>query len=326
MNEEINKVEDESIEVFLKSLIDYAGLFPPARLPLDEAINNYISYKESADSWMLGTFIIPTGSLEDLELALTKLPSEVPLFLSVTGMKHDQFHDCVIGFDAELKKIACFRDRYGQKVQIEAFELPMPLAVPKLEELELLSEMAKTENLKLFTEVTIPDSHDWEAKLLETLDVFAAHNAAADHPLGVKLRTGGLEAKMFPSPEKVAVFIKGCAERKMPLKFTAGLHHPIRMYREEVQTKMHGFLNVFTAGIFAYAHNLEKATLVEILEDEQPVHFKFKDQELSWENVKVNAAEISRYRRLLFSYGSCSFDEPCDELKELNFLKEAYRC
>ena len=32
----------ESLRAFMEGLIDYAGLFPPAELPLNEAINEYI--------------------------------------------------------------------------------------------------------------------------------------------------------------------------------------------------------------------------------------------------------------------------------------------
>lgn len=320
MNEGYQNVKNGSIKAFMNGLIDYAGLFPPARLPLDQAINNFLNYQQCDDSWMLGTFIIPAESLKDLEQLVTKLQSHKQLQLSVTGGKSESFDNCLASFEADLQKIAHFRHMHGQKVKIEVFELPLPLAVPQLEELRILAELAKTEKVKLFTEVTMSESEDWEAQLIRTLDVFEAQNTTDENPIGVKLRTGGLEAKMFPSPVKTAVFIKGCAERKLPLKFTAGLHHPIRMYRDEVQTKMHGFINVFTAGILGYARDFDKDLIAEILEDEQPDHFKFRDTELLWKDFEVYAAEIANNRSLLFSYGSCSFDEPRDELRKLNFL------
>src|SRR5262249_54512590 len=63
-----------------------------------------------------------------------------------------------------------------------------------------------------------------------------------------KLRCGGLEASTFPSVEQVSAAIAACRDASVPLKFTAGLHHPIRHFSGEVQTKMHGFINVFVAG------------------------------------------------------------------------------
>ena len=41
----------ESLRAFMKGLIDYAGLFPPAKLPLDEAIDDYIIHLKGENSW-----------------------------------------------------------------------------------------------------------------------------------------------------------------------------------------------------------------------------------------------------------------------------------
>jgi hypothetical protein len=43
----------------LTGLIDYAGLFPPAKLSLDQAIRNYAAYRQCPERWMLGKFVIP---------------------------------------------------------------------------------------------------------------------------------------------------------------------------------------------------------------------------------------------------------------------------
>ena len=55
-----------TLRALLTRLIDYAGLFPPARLPLDQALRNYADYRQSADNWMLGRFIIPAIRLQEL--------------------------------------------------------------------------------------------------------------------------------------------------------------------------------------------------------------------------------------------------------------------
>ena len=51
----------------MDGLIDYAGLFPPADLPLNEAIDEYISHIKSNNSKMLSRFIIHTSKLNDLD-------------------------------------------------------------------------------------------------------------------------------------------------------------------------------------------------------------------------------------------------------------------
>jgi hypothetical protein len=42
-------------------LIDYAGVFPPAALPLEQALANYERYRASPEAWMLGRFVLPVG-------------------------------------------------------------------------------------------------------------------------------------------------------------------------------------------------------------------------------------------------------------------------
>jgi hypothetical protein len=55
-----------SAKAFLGQLIDYAGLFPPAGLPLEEAIANYGRYRTASEAWMLARFIVPVSKLSDL--------------------------------------------------------------------------------------------------------------------------------------------------------------------------------------------------------------------------------------------------------------------
>src|SRR5690625_2031956 len=75
--------------------------------------------------------------------------------------------------------------------------------------------------------------------------VQSANNGGANFGLGI--RAGGLSAELFPSPSDTARFIRTCLEYEIPFKATAGLHHPIRHYRPEMDVMMHGFLNVMAA-------------------------------------------------------------------------------
>src|SRR5713101_4042837 len=55
------------VRVLLNRILDYAGLFPPAKLPLEDALRTYLRYrKESPHRWMLGRFVCPTARLPDL--------------------------------------------------------------------------------------------------------------------------------------------------------------------------------------------------------------------------------------------------------------------
>ena len=74
-----------SLQKIMNGLIDYAGLFPPAKLPLDQAITEYISHFSDQKKWMLGRFIIPISQLNDLEKFIPKFDNVGTLKLSVLG-------------------------------------------------------------------------------------------------------------------------------------------------------------------------------------------------------------------------------------------------
>ena len=96
--------------------------------------------------------------------------------------------------------------------------------------------------------------------------------------VGFKLRCGGLEASAFPSSEQVADALWHCLDAGIPFKATAGLHHPLPRFDAGVQARMHGFVNVFLAGVLAYARNLSVRQLRSLLEDDKPKHFSFSRQ------------------------------------------------
>ena len=48
----------KSLRALLTNLIDYAGLFPPAALSMQDAVRNYARYREGEHAWMLGKFVV----------------------------------------------------------------------------------------------------------------------------------------------------------------------------------------------------------------------------------------------------------------------------
>ncbi|WP_380026165.1 hypothetical protein [Effusibacillus consociatus] len=310
-----------SLRSFLEQLIDYAGLFPPASLPLEAAIHNFAAYRGSTDAWMLGRFIMPASRLAELDRYAPIFSAESPLACAVLGRKSENASACREGLRADLEQVAVFCNRHGEDVEVKVFELPLPPAPPERGLLETIATETGGLGLQTFCEVTVPFEDSWEQNMLTALDVIAAHNSAGEAVLGVKFRTGGVTAEAFPTPAQAAAVIVGCRDRRIELKFTAGLHHPIRMYRDEVGTRMHGFLNVFTAGMLAHVHNLDAAVTAEILADESPDSFSFTAEGLAWRDLTISVPEIARLRSTaLRSYGSCSFDEPRDDLRGLRIL------
>ena len=291
-----------SLRALLTNLIDYAGMFPPASLSLDESIRNYARYVKEPDAWILGRFICPAARLEELAPYVNEFFSEAsPLKLtsiSRTGTTARDFH----GFREEFAEIKAFEIDHDGRAKIESFEGKLPGGV---------AFAAAPKRRDLFFEAT-------ESTRESTNFVIQSVGIAGD---GFKLRTGGVEAKAFPRVDLIAFAIATCRDRKVPMKFTAGLHHPIRHFNSSVNTKMHGFINVFAAGVLAHALNLSEEQLIPILSDEDPASFKFDDDGLGWKDYRATIRQIEDARRgLVISYGSCSFDEPRDDLRSLGWL------
>jgi hypothetical protein len=58
----------ESLRALLTNLIDYAGLYPPAGLPLATVAENFERYRASPESWILNRLVLPHGKLDEVRL------------------------------------------------------------------------------------------------------------------------------------------------------------------------------------------------------------------------------------------------------------------
>ncbi len=302
------KWRENAVSHFMTELIDYAGLFPPASLPLPKAIRNYASYISGSDSWMLGPFVIPATQLNELEEYKSLFNTQYPLRLSVILTESKERV-------TELKRIEQFLHTYQDEGFIDSIEIKLSQDI-KPSFLEKLAE--DTNDFPVYCEVAGTNE-----QIQAQLDTIELVNNKSSKQLGVKMRMGGIHADLFPSAEKAAFVIHECQKRGLFIKFTAGLHHPIRQYRKEVETKMHGFVNVFTAALFAYNKGIDPKMIETILLDEDPSHFSFTPAGLSWRNKTISSEAINKARSLFaHSYGSCSFDEPREELGNLSIFHE----
>lgn len=57
-----------SLRELLTEVIDYAGLFPPAGLPLAEVTGNYRRYRLTPHAWLLNRLVLPGEKLREVEL------------------------------------------------------------------------------------------------------------------------------------------------------------------------------------------------------------------------------------------------------------------
>src|SRR5207249_509455 len=95
-----------SARAFFDEILDYAGLFPPAKLPLENAVQEF---HQAHTSRMLAGFVCPTTRLTDL-LALEKpRPEGWPFHVVALGRPPSQISEFVASVDADLRAIQDYR-------------------------------------------------------------------------------------------------------------------------------------------------------------------------------------------------------------------------
>jgi len=292
---------DGSLRALLEGLIDYAGLFPPAELDMERAVRKYIEYHDGEDVWMLARFVVPATQREEYLASLPENPE--PLALSVLA-RSDSIRE-----NASLLPADSFETR-----------LPVEFIAGRDERSfagwvnEARGELtaAGCPEAMLYLEAAPPEAMD---------AVIGGIALSGDHRIGYKIRTGGLEPEAFPPADELAAVVIACRDAGVPFKATAGLHHPIRHFDEDLGTRMHGFLNLFGGAALALEHGLDAAALTRILEDEDPRSWRFQDDALRWRELSAPAETVRRARRTLAtSFGSCSFDDPRKDLRALKLL------
>jgi hypothetical protein len=269
------------------SLVDYAGLFPPASLSMPKAVENYLRYRSSPEAWMLGRFIVPAARLDEFE-ALMEGHAPVPVS-ALAGSN----------LESDVERIS------SAKMKIDAIEIKGASAA------EIDTAVAQLRpGLTAYFEISD----------LALIPVVRKKGGRA------KIRMGGVTPEAFPSAEFVAQYLEKCAQTGTAFKATAGLHHPLRSFRPLTYSAdapsgwMFGFLNVFTAAIFA-RKGVGADELAQLLMAGSAHDIRFAAGEIEWHGHLASEREITASRRdFAISFGSCSFEEPVEDLKILGLL------
>jgi hypothetical protein len=297
----------DSLRSLLRHIVDYAGLFPPARLDMQPAVENYAAYLHGDNDWMLGRLIVPVARFAEFESAAANhLPSTddaEPWRLSAITAEAAS-----AALTADLDCIAAFNDTHeaaaNGKAVVDVIELRAADAASIDRALDVLPD-------SLFPYFEIPAGADPRGMVA----------ALSGSDAGAKIRLGGLAADAFPDPSHVARFIHSCTTADVPFKATAGLHHPLRHRAAKPDVMMHGFLNVFIAAALAWRFEIDADTITQVLEETALEAFTIEAEHIGWQELRLDLAEIED-TRLAFavSYGSCSFDEPREDLQSLNLM------
>ncbi len=317
-----------SLRAFLARLIDYAGLFPPARLPLGAAVSEFAAYRQSADAWMLGRFICPAQRLAELDAFADLFAPEDPFPVSVLGSGGVDAETFRRAFRDDLRAAQAFEDRHADGVRADLLEVRLPDSVVEAGSDAVAAVLLRVSEAVEEEGVSFERMHfeagltgEWRETVSGTVDALARHNLTGGPPVGFKVRCGGVTPDAFPTPEHVAFVLATCRDARVPFKATAGLHHPVRHYDRSLGAMMHGFLNVFGAAVLAHAIDLSEAALRQVLRGESSKAFTFDESGFAFQDLSISTEQVARARdAFALSYGSCSFDEPREDLRAAGLL------
>ena len=289
-----------SIEKLTASIVDYAGLFPPAALDMGTAVARYAESRVGVGSWMLGSFVVPLQRCDAFEEAAEQHRSAGDSWSASVILTRDAVE--------EADRLRSLRDRWQGRIEIGSVEI-----APLRSRAHVASVAdALPRDLATFYEVQLGDEQADYLKAIAEVGGFA------------KVRAGGVDAAAFPNVLQVAEFLEQAESLGVPFKATAGLHHlmrgpqPITYESDSPSVWMHGYLNLLLAAALVHAGKARGSELVEVLSESCCEAFVIAPKSISWRDRVITLPEIERCRRAFFqSFGSCSFQEPLSELEEL---------
>lgn len=296
-----------SLRVLLGQVIDYAGLFAPASLDMMASVRNYSRYLDDPRRWALGRFVLPIARLDEFMNTQENVATDPWQLSGIVSAN----------IEADLAAVDEF-NRKAPGAVIDSVEV----RVRDLDEIDLVRRHQPTGITVLFE--FDPERAD---EFLPTLRDIAGC---------AKLRTGGVVQEAFPAVKQIATFIAKCAQFSVPFKATAGLHHPLRCIHpftyepNSPEGMMHGFVNLFTAAAIAWsAVRADNAVPVEVLArclaDGDRANWHLGEDAMTWsgeqEPWRFDLGCLHSMRsKFALSFGSCSFEEPLQDLRELDIL------
>lgn len=291
------------MRVLLSEIVDYAGLFPPAELPMRQAVANYNEYLAHEHAWMLGRFIVPLERLDEFATSAAEFWK---------GKNHKAWRVSVLAkenLNGAAAQIADFNAAWNGKAVIDCLETRADDAAQIRRAKDFLPA-----NTTVYFEIPLATT------LPDQMSALALSRNRA------KIRTGGVVQTAFPPNDELIKFVRISVAANVPFKATAGLHHPLRTVKPLTYAPdaplgtMHGFFNLFLTAAFL-RQNLNNTFVHQLFQDSDPTNFKFDDEGAEWNGNRVDLARLRLTReRNAISFGSCSFVEPIEDLQELGFL------
>lgn len=276
-------------DILYRDLFDDAALFPPGNAPMSQALPAHRAHRASDHARYVGPFLVPNTRVVELHSTLTSeekenTPTPLATVLTVPG-----------GAEAIASAVETARAH----PTLNLVGLEVPAAPGKAHEVVTQLRHHLPDDVKAFVEISREgDVHTDLAALRDT-----GHSA--------KFRTGGVKAEAHPTETELAALLSAAVTAELPYKCTAGLHHAVRHTTAE-GFEQHGFLNVLlaTAALLDGADVEETARV--LADRDGPALARAADA--------LDDNDAADVRATFRSFGTCSIDEPLEDLTVLGVL------
>ena len=267
-------------------LCDDAALFPPGNAALGDAVQAHVAFVDAPYADMVGPFVVSANSLHSLAEHTRACREMVQIAVTAS-------------VPAIQRTLADVDGMTGVRLTALDIALGQEMAAGQV--------VPTIRNALAGREVTVYVEVPRDSRRNAVVRELAAGGLRA------KLRTGGIRADLYPDERELAGSLVTLATAGVPFKATAGLHHAMRNTDPQTRFEQHGFLNLLVAAQAA-SEGAPVGTVAHILAERDPAI------------VVAQVAKLDAEVRTAFrSFGTCSVNEPRDELIELGLLSADLR-
>lgn len=267
-------------------LCDDAALFPPGNAALGDAVQAHVAFADAPYADMVGPFVVSANSLHSLAEHTRACREMVQIAVTAS-------------VPAIQRTLADVDGMTGVRLTALDIALGQEMAAGQV--------VPTIRNALAGREVTVYVEVPRDSRRNAVVRELAAGGLRA------KLRTGGIKADLYPDERELAGSLVALATAGVPFKATAGLHHAMRNTDPQTRFEQHGFLNLLVAAQAA-SERAPVDTVAHILAERDPAI------------VVAQVAKLDAEVRTAFrSVGTCSVNEPLDELIELGLLSADLR-
>ncbi|MCG8374065.1 MAG: hypothetical protein MI700_11045 [Balneolales bacterium] len=323
---------NKSVEHLLSESIDYASLKPPVSMALVDALREYVRITNSEDKWMLSRFVIPYNQVPELrKFADRRYRLKGPLNLCIFGPIVNSLHEFKNTILNIEKDILSAHSGFPGEVRTNVLELALPtISVESLnpEELVKAIEAVVTTSAdsrllphRVYFEIPGQDIEVETAKKI--IKVIAVHNKSVLKRKIDNYLFSGLKINCTPPPstEFLAEVMLYARDANVAIKFAGHNIRSFSTYDYTSNERVFGFINIFMAGLLAYTQDLTVQETVEVLTENNPSNFIFKDAFIAWRELAAPMLEIKMLRMLsITSFNLTDFESPLHGLKERSIL------